>query len=286
MATLPQVPKSDARTPFERLCEDGFCTFPGTLTREFVAELRALTDRYVDAMTDEERQRLRYQGSSVLLDIQEPVFRRLIAWDASLAALASLGYPEPMYWSGFILSKNPGAPALYWHQDYPFWDEPVSAEAEPAQVFLMYYLTDTRRENGCLRVIPGTHARRIPFHDELPVAHTDETYTAPEDSIAFLDHPDAIDVPVRAGDLVIGDARILHAAHPNRSDERRTCLTLWYYPRYGQMSESLRSALRVPPVPDDIPAEDRAKLQRLRPMYTGTAERTPWNRTPGIHLRP
>jgi len=277
---------SGSRSHFERLCTEGYVVFPHTLSAEFIAELRVVTDRYVDAMSDEERSRLRYQGSSIPLDLREPAFRRLITWKPSLDALALLGYTQPMYWSGFILSKNPGAPALYWHQDYPFWDEPISAEAEPAQVFLMYYLVDTRRENGCLRVIPGTHRKRIPFHDELPPAHTDATYYAPPDSVLFHDHPDAVDLPVHAGDLIVGDARILHAAHPNRSAERRTCLTLWYYPRYEQMPESLKAALRVPPLPDDIPADERALLERLRPRYEGNAERTPWNRNPGIYLRP
>jgi hypothetical protein len=277
---------SDLRTPFERLCGDGYVVFPHTLSDELVAELRVVTDRYVDAMSNDERSRLRYQGSSVLLDLREPVFRKLVTWKPSLNALASLGYAKPMYWSGFILSKNPGAPALYWHQDYPFWDERISAEAEPAQVFLMYYLVDTCRENGCLRVIPGTHRKRIPFHDELPPAHTEATYNAPPDSAVFRDHPDAVDVPLNAGDLAIGDARLLHAAHPNRSNERRTCLTLWYYPRYDQMPDSLKAALRVQPLPDGIPDDERAALERLRPHYDGNAERTPWNRNPGVYLRP
>ena len=37
-----------------------------------------------------------------------------------------------------------------------FWDEDVAYAKYPVQLFAMYYLTDTRRENGCLRVIPGS----------------------------------------------------------------------------------------------------------------------------------
>lgn len=277
---------ADTRSPIERLRGDGFVSFPRVLSEELVAELRVVTDECVDAMSDDERARLRYQGSSVPLDLREPAFRRLVAWQPSLDALAGLGYAKPMYWSGFVLSKNPGAPALYWHQDYPFWDDPVSAEPEPAQVFLMYYLVNTSRENGCLRVIPETHRKRIAFHDELPPAHTDATYYASPDSPLFRDHHDAVDVPLNAGDLLVGDARILHAAHANNTSERRTCLTLWYYPRYERMSDSLKAALRVSPLPDGIPDDERAALERLRPRYDGNAERTPWNRNPGAHLRP
>ena len=39
-----------------------------------------------------------------------------------------------------------------------YWDEDVAYAKYPVQLFAMYYLTDTRRENGCLRVIPGSCA--------------------------------------------------------------------------------------------------------------------------------
>ena len=48
-----------------------------------------------------------------------------------------------------------------------------------------------------------------------------------------------VDVPVRAGDVVAGDARLLHSAHANRSDERRTVLTVWYCPAYDDLPEEV-----------------------------------------------
>src|SRR5262249_17262717 len=157
---------------------------------------------------------------------QHPVFPRLFTWPKALEALAALGFPQPKWWSAFLLSKAPHAPALYWHQDWWAWDHPCSADPIPQQLFLMYYLTDTCVENGCLRGPPGTHRRRIPLHDELPDAHSEATYQASMDTPLFRRHREEVDVPVRAGDLVIGDARLLHAAHANQTDRRRSCLTL------------------------------------------------------------
>lgn len=45
-----------------------------------------------------------------------------------------------------------------------------------------------------------------------------------------------MDAPARTGDLVIGDSRLLHAAHGNKSDQRRTVITLWYIPLYHLLS--------------------------------------------------
>lgn len=116
-----------------------------------------------------------------------------------------------------------------------------------AQVFAMYYLTDTRRENGCLRVLPGSHVAPHPLHDDLGRAHSDEVRSAGASPVRWQDLPDhkndipgALDVPVRAGDLVLGDARMLHGAWPNSSSQRRTVITLWYLPNFATRGESMR----------------------------------------------
>jgi ectoine hydroxylase-related dioxygenase (phytanoyl-CoA dioxygenase family) len=151
----------------------------------------------------------------------------------------------------------------------------------------MYYLTDTCRENGCLRVIPGTHRRRIALHEQLPDAHTELTYEASLDSPLFSRHPEEVDVPVRAGDLVIGDARLLHAAHANQTDTRRSCLTLWYFPAFASLPESIRAVVasgrREPPVDLPWPVELQP-LEPLLPCYRGSAEPAKWDRKPGIYL--
>ena len=132
------------------------------------------------------------------------------------------------------------APPLFWHQDGILWDDPTSYTDEPVQVFLMYYLVDTSRDNGCLRVIPGSHRRRHRLH-ALPPAHGDAINAAGERHPSLQPDPDEVDIPVRAGDLVIGDARLLHSAHPNRSPRRRTVITLWFLPTFPDLPEHLRA---------------------------------------------
>ena len=44
----------------------------------------------------------------------------------------------------------------------------------------------------------------------------------------FCDRPDSIDSPVKAGSLVIGEGRVLHAARDNQSNRRRTLLLGWH----------------------------------------------------------
>jgi hypothetical protein len=285
------VPKTSTMSDLEertiRLRKQGCCVVPSLLPCDLISELTRVTEALLAQQTPEEIERFRYQGSNIKIDYQDPVFARLIAYPPTLQALRELGADDLKFFSAHLLSKAPGAPALYWHQDWWAWDEPSSGSEQAPQLFVMVYLTDTTRENGCLRVLPGTHRRRIPLHALLPPAHTDLTYEATSDTPLFMHHPDEVDVPVRAGDVVIGDARLLHAAHPNRSAQRRTCLTLWYTPSFHSLTESIqaRMARKDPLQPPTWWEEEVGRpVEPLIAHYAGTAEPATWNRTPGIHL--
>ena len=214
----------------------------------------------LDALTDEQKQRSGGQGSILAMEHQDPVFSELIALPETLQALHGLGFARPRYWSGFVIAKEPHSGPLYWHQDWPFWDDAVSADPLPHQMFLMWYLVDTRPENGCLRLLPRSHRLRCDVHDAIGTGHDDTVrHEDPATSPAYRRHPDEVEVPVGAGDLVIGDARLLHAAHGNATARRRTVITMWYLPRYDELSEPLRAAFQerlYAPPPPDLPADE------------------------------
>lgn len=271
------------RSKREQLLDQGYCIFEQVLDAPMLDELRKVTQRLIAEISSEDMAKYKYQGTNVRVAYQDPVFARLFAWPKALEALASLGFDKPKFWSAFMLSKPPHGPPLYWHQDWWAWDEPCSLQAVPPQVFLMYYLTDTNRENGCLRIIPGTHRRRIKLHDLLREAHTDATRSLPLDAPEFMQHPDEVDIQVRAGDLVIGDARLLHSAHQNRTEQHRILLTLWYFPDYDNLPDSIKAhvARDKPLQPPDWWEGDVGKqVEPLIPYYIGNAPKAKWNRIP------
>ena len=86
--------------------------------------------------------------------------------------------------------------------DWFSWELQEDWEPAPLQVFLMYYLHSTERQNGCLRVIPRSHCEHNPLRDALDSPHNEEYARAKDLSIpAFAERPDEVDVPVTAGDL-------------------------------------------------------------------------------------
>ena len=261
----------------QQLLTDGFCLVDGELPDGSVERLRAWSDAWLTR--SEHPPHWKYQGSDVKISgirnrsKRSPEFPHdevvdfLIEHPASI--MSALGMGDLKSGGVFqIISKPPQAPALYWHQDWARWDDPISMSPWPQQVFLNWYLTDTHVRNGCLRVIPGSHLRRLELHDHLVQAHEAGGYDIKEtNEWMFIDHPDAVDVPVKVGQLMIGDARLLHSTHPNRSTERRTVLLGWYYRRSNETPVDWQGT-----VPQEIVDRDPGFPFRF-------------NRTPGEYLR-
>ena len=147
-----------------QLIEDGFCRILNVAPAELIAQARQVADRVMEmAETGADRAELIQHTSVELWKL--PALAPLMGLPAALEVLAALGYPRPRYYTGFCISKWPETgPALYWHQDGIYWDQAISYTDVPHQFFLMYYLVDTNRTNGCRRVIPGSHRKRHRLH--------------------------------------------------------------------------------------------------------------------------
>ena len=250
----PVQPRSnEMRQAREQLLKDGYCLVDGWLPDGSVERLREWSDEWLDR--SDHPPQWKYQGSDVKISgvrnqsKRSPEFPRdevvdfLIEHPASI--MSALGLADFKSGGVFqIISKPPRAPALYWHQDWARWDDPISMSPWPQQVFLNWYLTDTTVDNGCIRVIPGSHLRRLELHDHLVQAHESGGYDIKEtNEWMFIDHPAAVDIPVKVGQLLIGDARLLHGTHPNRTDDRRTVLLGWYYRRSNETPQDWQGAI-------------------------------------------
>jgi hypothetical protein len=266
----------------QRLERDGYCVFDNVLAEDLLQRTRQTSDALLAAQSAEHFEKQKSTGSLVSV-AEDPFFAELVAAPGARKVLGSLGYTNPKWASGFVISKPAQSPALFWHQDWWGWNEPISQIwMHPPQAFLMYYLVDTTRHNGCLRLIPGSHRKRHVMHDAVPDAHTAglREVTDPQHP-AYQTADGEVDVPVKAGSVVVGDSRMLHASHPNLSDHRRTVITLWYYPAWDELPEGVRAHIGGATLPDSWKGKAMATLGSLQPTYDGDAEATVWNRIPG-----
>ena len=107
----------DAPQLRHQLINEGYCHLPGIAPDQLIEASRQAADRAAEEMPQEQKDRQRLQGS--LINVWDhPQMAPLIGLPNAIEALEALGFPNPKFYTGFIISKPPKkAPALFWHQD-------------------------------------------------------------------------------------------------------------------------------------------------------------------------
>lgn len=246
-----------------RLAADGFCAAGPLVPADVLADAHRLGAELLAGESEASLLALRSLGSLISV-FRHPGFAPLICAPSLLSLAAQLG-PDPRFSAGYFLSKPPGSPATFWHQDWGFWGDPSSYEPALAEVGVLIYLVDVDEHNGCPRFLPGTHRVRHPLHALLAGADLAGLRRAAGPAEAFDEPPGAVAVPVRAGEAVLFDPRVLHGALPNRSSAPRPALVLWYFTDYRALDPSVQAFLADGDPTASWPADARSRLAPLLP---------------------
>ena len=132
-----------------------------------------------------------------------------------------------------IMTKQPGySSATLWHQDSRYWS---FDERNLISVWLA--VRDETIENGCLRVIPGTH--NMAFE---PGRFDASLFLRPDlaENKALIARAER--VPLRKGDVLFFHSKLFHAAGRNRSDTTKFSLVFTYHAASNHPIEGTRSA--------------------------------------------
>jgi len=150
-----------------------------------------------------------------------------------------IGHPEPRLFTEKLNLKRPrigGVNPL--HQDYPYW---VGESEVPDRIATaMLFLDDSTLENGCLRVVPGSHLKG-PWQTRIDgdgFAHNEI------DTAAYAD-VESIPLEVPAGSVVWFGSLLAHQSATNESDKQRRALLYSYQPPgHPHTLESMRKLRR------------------------------------------
>lgn len=137
--------------------------------------------------------------------------------------VADLLGPDLLCWgTSFISKSGKDEKFVSWHQDATHWKL-----SEPRAVTAWLALTPSRRDNGCVRMIPGSQLAAVPHED---TADPDNLLGRRERVLAAFDEAAAVDVELEAGQMSIHHALAIHGSEPNRSGRRRTGFAIRYLP--------------------------------------------------------
>jgi non-haem Fe2+, alpha-ketoglutarate-dependent halogenase len=206
----------------------------------------------------------------------------LIRHPTILDAVEDILGPNLLVWSTSFFTKEAHDPAyVSWHQDSTYW-----GLSEPDVVTAWVAFTPSTVENGCMRVIPGSHLR-----DQLPHKDTfaaNNLLTRGQEVQVEVNDTDAIDVTLDPGEFSIHHVRLVHGSPPNPSNDRRIGFAIRYVPTYVRQTAGPRdSAMLVRGVdtfhhfdPEPVPKIDFGEAERaahkrivedsLKILYRGT----------------
>jgi ectoine hydroxylase-related dioxygenase (phytanoyl-CoA dioxygenase family) len=170
------------------------------------------------------------KGDKLSDELDTPHFRdpRLLEFLLSAEVLdlvEPLVGPDIALWSSHFISKDPyTGRATPWHEDSAYWEGRLSEYDRIVTVWLAIG-GPSNRENGCMRVIPGTHHNGFSVY--RPTDKTVQTFHA---EIVDVDESKAVDFELERGQCSLHDGRIIHGAKPNTGRLRRTGYTMRYFP--------------------------------------------------------
>ncbi len=196
--------------------ESGFVVVRDVLDQALVAD----ANRHVDWLRHRHPE-LRADALGHELARDDPFWYRLVS-DPRLLDIAELfvGSDLALFATHYICKEPVVGRAVPWHQDGGYWP------LKPMEVVSLWLaVTASTRENGCLKVVPGSHTTRL-----LDMVPTDRDEVLPLEVPVDVDERDAVAIELAPGDVSVHHPNIVHGSDPNTSTTWRRGLTIRYIP--------------------------------------------------------
>ena len=206
---------------------DGFVVPDFRFPESRVKELRVAMDRLIDNNPNTRPEQLVSAHTAKRSEegvAGDPIFFELARDPAILDMVEQLIGPDIVMWGCQVFCK-PGGDGMEvpMHQDGHYWPiDPL------ATCTAWIAVDDSTAENGCMRVVPGSH------RSQSLLKHTKEDRTdvvlnrrVAEDE---FDATRAVDIELSAGQLSLHDVYLVHGSNANRSTRRRAGIAIRYMP--------------------------------------------------------
>ncbi|MDA1137357.1 MAG: phytanoyl-CoA dioxygenase family protein [Planctomycetota bacterium] len=197
--------------------QNGYVTPDYRVPNEILDDIRFTHDRFIEKYP----QFVDYCPASLAYDTAFLNFARIPEILDMVAQL--IGDDIALWNSSFFAKPAKVGTKTPWHQDGEYW--PI----RPLATCTVWIAVDASKpENGCLRVIPGSHqSKRLAEHQEN---------TAPGLALSLelkkseFNENDAHDIILEPGQISLHDVFLFHGSEANHSENSRRGMTLRYMP--------------------------------------------------------
>ena len=151
---------------------------------------------------------------------------------------------EVYHYHSKIIWKKPGDGGFDWHQDYGYWYHNACLYPDMASCFIL--LDKATKENGCLKVLKGSHKVGRIGH---VVSDTPEKTADMERIVELEKRHDTIYIEAEPGDTLFFHSNLLHSSDANKSRESRRTLIVCFNTKsnnpYKQAGHASYTPLKV-----------------------------------------
>ncbi|MGA0032413.1 MAG: phytanoyl-CoA dioxygenase family protein [Burkholderiales bacterium] len=221
MSSPMQSPNSTNRhhlsnAELARYQSEGFLAPLPALGPELAAETLAKIEAY-------EKQYGDFPSKGLKAHLYLPWMENVVRHPTILDAVESIVGPDILCWSSRFFIKDPGDGGFVsWHQDVTYWGLDVSENILTAWIAL----TPATRENGVMKVIPGTH-RKVVTHREGAASNM---LLRGQEVAVEVDEKQAVFMELDAGEMSLHHGLMFHGSEDNRSQTRRVGFAVRYMP--------------------------------------------------------
>ncbi len=217
---------------------EGYLKFGRIFTYSEMLTLREHVDEMIAALPEGKR-----PEEMDVPHFADPWLFRYLTHPRVLDVIEGLIGPDIVLWSSHFIAKPKGnGKAVPWHTDGAYWNRRL----DPMDVVTLWLAVDPSVvENGCMRVIPGSHRTYKSAMDAYqPVDSARNVFSirlAPE----LVDEERAVNLELAMGECHFHDAWTIHGSNPNLSTQRRCGYTMRYMPANVVLDAGLNDTHKV-----------------------------------------
>lgn len=164
------------------------------------------------------------------LEARFPYILNLAKTPAILDLVECIIGPNVSLFNSQLVFKEPGEGEYFWHQDATanhaeFLDPASVPNGMPLTLRLWLAIDDADRENGTLRIAPGSHKHGLFHHEEARWRDYDGAPRIPQ---SVFDASNAEYIELKAGQFCLFHDCAVHGSEPNGSARRRWAISIHY----------------------------------------------------------
>lgn len=227
------MPKFLTDTQIRQFHDAGYVAPFRAMSRDDALACRRRIEAYEQAAGHDANQTLKIKGHLAF-----PWLVELGRNNSVLDAVEDLIGPDILLFTSTLWPKSGGdGRYVSWHQDSAYFGFDRHDE-----VTAWVALTNSSAENGCVRVMPGSHRGPDYQHEETLAK---DNLLIRGQTIQGLDEAKAVRLELHPGQFSLHHERMAHSSQPNLSSGRRIGYALFYIPTYVKSTLGRRTALLV-----------------------------------------